>query len=1232
MIRKLLYSTAVIIAFSGVTASQDFEISYSDKAYVSLNLSAGDFTPPRPIRLLDITDSLSDEVVGREAVHQVGFQLPHFEYQPAGLLRGRQVVITFPPEFDVSTIQHVSYWDTDESHDPKIEAVFVYSHTVVIRFKDDVPGPIEPHYAYIKLYTIDNPTLAGDFRVVVSVDNKLGQTIAGPDHSAPFSIIPGEAVSLVISPVDDMTLRAGEGIVFEAATADQYGNPIDIALVEWSLDPDRDPIGQLFGPFFLATTAGQGRVIARIDAMEAYSGLITVVSGEFAALGIELDETQFIGNGFRGQAQVAALDAYGNRIEDFNTSGIDLHLGSETGAIYPDILPAGAFDAGVADLNDFVYWGDPGPADLTITGDGVHGSADFEANGVFAILREDLRIPDWVPHMWEFFLGGYTVNPAGLLPVKVRYKTEFAGAETPEPFISRPVDCVPLPNHGQECPFNIRQLAGVDPGVYEFAFTVEAVYVYNDDSLIAPWTIHQTIEVVPFQTFSLQEPLALPPTLISADYLTYTSVTLLNENVYDKPAKASVDLVITREEEKYHIGGGTFPFDWADQTEVTIQIAMNSAIPLGGYDYSLSVSAGISGRDLPYYLVYTTDIPLNYQVEIISRADLSLDTTSITPKVVPAGSPAVFQFDVILTGYTTIDINGVESSLLLTDGTVTTVARLAEDTYHLEAKPNTLATRDIFIPESWAARTISATLHLVGVEEELIAVDTTLVFVLPVTIAPAAGIQIVSVTNEARNSPFVNTGQAFTILASIRNHSPVDVGALEVGLVSDGQSVLPPSVIVPGISAMDTLAVGFDIIAADLPNPAEMFTLKIFELPGGIDVLPPIDNSAVAVVQTPARLELTAEVVDNPGPVAALAYTEEFDISASFSNRGQADISGGSVVLEYSGPGEFGIQFPAESPLDSTVTWPLTAPAFDIDSEFTVRWGEIPTDRNTGGPAVIVGESVALPFSVRAAETKLVVQAGAFQTQPLQRGISSRLFDLTLENVTNDSRNTIALRALVLELVDRDGSTIDAREVVADTGSNFYINGQPAGVMGFEYKLLAYDFPEVVIAAGQRVVMEYRLAPTADAEIDYFNMRLESDMIEAEIIAGPQAGERVVVTGVLDRAFEINLPQSIIPVEFAASFKNYPNPFNPEFEPTEFRYNLPTDSDVDIHIYTATGEKVRELHFDAGGHGGQAGLNAGIYWDGRNGEGDMVLNGVYVAYVEVAAEGLTATVKMAVLK
>jgi hypothetical protein len=406
-----------------------------------------------------------------------------------------------------------------------------------------------------------------------------------------------------------------------------------------------------------------------------------------------------------------------------------------------------------------------------------------------------------------------------------------------------------------------------------------------------------------------------------------------------------------------------------------------------------------------------------------------------------------------------------------------------------------------------------------------------------------------------------------------------------------------------------------------------------------VDVVPAVDDNAVAVIQTPALVEMAAEIPGKSDITAVLAYGESFTIEASIVNSGQAHIRGGRLVLRYAGPGDFGIGFPSELPLDSQLVWSLTAPNDDIISRFTVAWADVPIDRNTGEAAAIVNDSVSLPFTVRAPETRLIVNAAGFFTQPLVRGRTSRLFDFDIENVTNDSRNIVALKSIRMQFSDRSGILFDPWEIMVDSVTSFYLNGEPVAVphpvaiIPIDPKhAVVFTFDSLLINPGETVTMEFRLAPRNDTERDYFNIRMAGDMVKAEIADGPQAGEAVPVTGVLDRSFEVNIPQSIIPNEFAESFKNYPNPFNPNRETTEIRYNLPTASDVDIYIYTATGERVRHLHFDAGQPGGQSGLNAGIYWDGANGDGDIVLNGVYIAYIEVAANGLTAKLKMAVVK
>lgn len=89
---------------------------------------------------------------------------------------------------------------------------------------------------------------------------------------------------------------------------------------------------------------------------------------------------------------------------------------------------------------------------------------------------------------------------------------------------------------------------------------------------------------------------------------------------------------------------------------------------------------------------------------------------------------------------------------------------------------------------------------------------------------------------------------------------------------------------------------------------------------------------------------------------------------------------------------------------------------------------------------------------------------------------------------------------------------------------------------------------------------------------------------------------------------------------YAPRVLNGPNPFNPGIgQTTRFQYTLSNDSDVEMHVYSLSGTKVYEAHRERGKRGGAKGFNGNITWDGRNKEGNIVANGVYVAYFKFAS-------------
>jgi hypothetical protein len=80
------------------------------------------------------------------------------------------------------------------------------------------------------------------------------------------------------------------------------------------------------------------------------------------------------------------------------------------------------------------------------------------------------------------------------------------------------------------------------------------------------------------------------------------------------------------------------------------------------------------------------------------------------------------------------------------------------------------------------------------------------------------------------------------------------------------------------------------------------------------------------------------------------------------------------------------------------------------------------------------------------------------------------------------------------------------------------------------------------------------------------------------------------------------------------SWSNFPNPFAAGRQATTFVYYLPAGARISIRILTSRGETVATLFENTQR---AAGLHQTDTWDGRNGRGQPVYNGVYVAELDV---------------
>jgi hypothetical protein len=104
---------------------------------------------------------------------------------------------------------------------------------------------------------------------------------------------------------------------------------------------------------------------------------------------------------------------------------------------------------------------------------------------------------------------------------------------------------------------------------------------------------------------------------------------------------------------------------------------------------------------------------------------------------------------------------------------------------------------------------------------------------------------------------------------------------------------------------------------------------------------------------------------------------------------------------------------------------------------------------------------------------------------------------------------------------------------------------------------------------------------------------------------------------------------SIYDPQLTSTFSNYPNPFSPSQGGTKIGYYLPQDAQIKLTLWTLDHRLVKTLINEKQ----PAGMME-LAWDGRNGEGNQVRNGVYVLvldcnYTAGGHESLTRKVAVA---
>ncbi len=167
------------------------------------------------------------------------------------------------------------------------------------------------------------------------------------------------------------------------------------------------------------------------------------------------------------------------------------------------------------------------------------------------------------------------------------------------------------------------------------------------------------------------------------------------------------------------------------------------------------------------------------------------------------------------------------------------------------------------------------------------------------------------------------------------------------------------------------------------------------------------------------------------------------------------------------------------------------------------------------------------------------------------------------------------------------------------TVQDAYENGVPDQPVAFS----------LLTATGLLTPLELQTDTEGHATADFLSPR-EPNIDTVQVVAGGLSVSLDIETALVD------------PNAAGGVLTNYPNPFHPNEAPTTIAYVLNDNASVRLRIYTISGGLVLDTQFAAGSQGGLAGLNE-VSWDGRNGNGDPVASGGYIAFIEAEGNGAT---------
>jgi hypothetical protein len=295
-----------------------------------------------------------------------------------------------------------------------------------------------------------------------------------------------------------------------------------------------------------------------------------------------------------------------------------------------------------------------------------------------------------------------------------------------------------------------------------------------------------------------------------------------------------------------------------------------------------------------------------------------------------------------------------------------------------------------------------------------------------------------------------------------------------------------------------------------------------------------------------------------------------------------------------------------------------TAPAGTIELMATLDV----SDGNGGGPVSLVPDQDAeLPMVSGVAwlvppSRELVVRLqSTMPTVLVGDGLATDALNLFFTNSDPGGSGTIRIEGLEVRAAD-DAFTplavgVMASRLEARVGGNLWAQSATLTPDSTTASLIAATPLE--IADDRTVTVELRWTPRPGLASG--RVRLGCDRDGIRVVQPSSALLRVQVLPAQGQTFPLwSESGGFGPASLESSYANFPNPFAAGREATRFVYHLEAPARVSLRIMTLRGEPVASVVTD---EARGVGLHQADAWNGRNGKGALVWNGVYAAELTV---------------